>query len=165
MKVLCFFSVSKQVFTRASSYFFEHAVRLSNFTNRTFFIDGFECAGIEGFLQALKASSLSEQQMVCGLNGGEAKEWGKNKNEWKIRQILYWDTKPYGRLSRSYHQLITRMYDEVFQQDPSFCSDLKMIGHEEICYTIGKCDPSDTVLTELEMLYQINRLRIKAFLG
>lgn len=137
--------------------------RLSNFTPRSFVFHGVKCASLEGFLQSLKCESLVIQREICLLEGKEAKRRGQTYDIWKDSQILWWVGKEYHRLSRGYLLLVTDAYDAVYHCDASFRQDLLAIGYEEICHTIGNPDMCDTVLTEVEMIYQLNRLRIRAF--
>lgn len=136
--------------------------RLSNFTERFFVFDEVECRGIEGLLQAFKCPDPRLQKEICGLGGKAAKARGMNFNGWKETQTLWWQQVPYSRSSRDYILLVTRCYDAAYDQDKSFKGDLLLIGYEEICHSIGNPDMRDTVLTEVEMLYQLNRLRLKA---
>jgi hypothetical protein len=135
--------------------------RLSNFTARPFVFDGVPCAGLEGFLQSVKCQDVLIQKEICAMKGRDAKQQGTEYDTWKDSQILWWNGKPYSRSSREYLLLVTKAYDAVFKQDKSFAEDLRNSGHEEICHSIGNPDMRDTVLTEVEMLYQLNRLRIR----
>lgn len=136
--------------------------RLSNFTERLFIFDEVACKGLEGLLQAFKCPDVQIQKEICNLNGRAAKARGVDFNNWKETQILWWQGSPYQRSSRDYVLLVTRSYDAVYEQDVSFKEDLLLIEFEEICHSIGNPDMRDTVLTEVEMLYQLNRLRIRA---
>jgi len=138
------------------------AARLSNFTNRSFIFDGVQCAGIEGILQALKESRFKAQVETCALSGKLAKKAGAERNTWKESQTLWWREIAYPRNSREYQELLTKIYDTVYEQDPTFKEDLLAVGNEEICHSIGNSDQRDTVLTEVEMIHQLNRLRIRA---
>lgn len=135
---------------------------LSNFTSRTFSFDGVVCKSIEGLLQSLKEPSPENQITICAMTGKKAKRHGAKLDSWKEAQVLWWQGTSYHRKSKEYQMLITRIYDAVFEQDTIFKDDLLAIGQEDICHSIGKSDPSDTVLTEVEMIYNLNRLRIKA---
>ncbi len=135
--------------------------RLSNFTARPFVFDAVTCACLEGFLQSLKCQDVLIQKEICALKGRDAKKRGTEYDTWKDSQTLWWDGKPYLRSSREYLLLVTKAYDAVCEQDKSFTHDLARIGYEEICHSIGNPDMRDTVLTEVEMLYQLNRLRIQ----
>ena len=138
------------------------AARLSNFTNRPFVFDGVQCAGFEGILQALKESRFETQLEICAMSGKLAKKAGSVRGTWKESQMLWWRGFTYPRNSREYQKMITRIYDVVYEQDPTFKEDLLAIGNEDICHSIGNPDQRDTVLTEVEMIHQLNRLRIRA---
>lgn len=138
------------------------AARLSNFTDRPFVFDGVQCVGIEGVLQALKEFHFETQVEICAMSGKLAKRAGSERDTWKQGQMLWWRGVTYARSSREYQELITRIYDAVYEQDPTFKEDLLAIGNEEICHSIGNPDQRNTVLTEVEMIHQLNRLRIQA---
>jgi hypothetical protein len=136
--------------------------RLSNFTRRPFKFDYYACGGIEGILQSLKIWIPETQRYICSLSGKEAKLHGGDYDHWKETQQLWWRRKLYERSSRKYYDLITSIYDAVYEQDPNFKEDLLAIGYEDIGHSIGNPDMRDTVLTEVEMIHQLNRLRIRA---
>ena len=138
------------------------ATRLSNFTQRTFIFEDVACASIEGILQALKEPNEAEQVRICASFGKAAKQSGDERSDWKKSQMLWWKGRRYCRNGRAYQQLITHIYDVAYAQDPSFKEDLLATGMEDICHSIGNPDQRDTVLTEVELLYQLNRLRIRA---
>lgn len=134
--------------------------RLSNFTTRNFMFDEVTCASIEGPLQAFKESDPIKQLEICMMSGKVAKRTGSALDGWKKAQTLWWKGVPYARNSKEYQSLLTRLYDAVYECDKSFRDDLAAVGREAIYHSIGKSDQSDTVLTEVEMIYQLNRLRI-----
>ena len=136
--------------------------RLSNFTRRRFIFNDVVCTGLESILQAFKCADPLIQAEICALSSKDANRRGREFNTWKSDQTLWWKTRPYGRATRDYMGLVTNIYDTVFAQDPTFKDDLLAIGYEEICHSIGNPNMSDTVLTEVEMLYQLNRLRLKS---
>ncbi len=138
------------------------AVRLSNFTDRPFVVDGVQCAGLEGFMQALKCKDAVVQKEICMLSGKAAKKRGEAFDDWKLGQQLWWQSVSYDRSGRPYYELVSRVYDAVYDQDPSLKADLLATGFEDITHSIGKTDMRDTVLTEVEMIHQLNRLRIRA---
>jgi hypothetical protein len=138
------------------------AARLSNFTDRQFVFDGVHCVGIEGILQALKEQDFDIQKKICMLPGKKAKEAGMERDSWKQRQMLWWHGVCYHRSSRAYQTLITKIYDTAYEQDDTFAVDLLALGSADICHSIGNTDQKDTVLTEVEMIHQLNRLRIRA---
>jgi hypothetical protein len=123
--------------------------RLSNFTNRPFIFCDVSCAGLE----------------ICLLSGRDAKRRGLEFDDWKESQLLWWDGFSFERSGREYFSLVTDIYDAAYAQDDSFRTDLLAIGYEDICHSIGNSNMPDTVLTEVEMIYQLNRLRIRALKG
>ncbi len=137
------------------------AARLSNFTDRPFTFDCVPCAGLEGPIQAFKCSVIDIQIEVCALSGKAAKKRGR-EFVWKDTHTLWWAGRPYGRFSRSYCDLITHLYDAAYDQDPRFRADLLAVGTQELRHSIGNPDMRETVLTEVEMIHQLNRLRIRA---
>ena len=139
------------------------AARLSNFTLRNFKFDGIQCGSIEGVLQAFKFDDgVGLSRQICLMLPKKAKEMGTAFPGWKEEQIVFWDNIEFGRHGQEYQELISRLYDAVYDQDPTFRDDLRALGNEEICHSIGKSDPHDTVLTEQEFMDQLNRLRKQA---
>lgn len=136
--------------------------RLSNFHARPFVFDGVKCAGFEGFVQSLKCPQIERQREICGLSGKEAKRAGAPFNTWKRSQQLHWNGTLYNRVSRDYMLLITRVYDEIYAQDPTLKDDLLALEDAVIWHSIGNPDMRDTTLTESEMLFQLERLRHRA---
>lgn len=136
--------------------------RLSNFQDRPFIFDGVRCGGFEGIVQALKCPDIKHQRVICSLSGREAKKAGLEFNSWKKNQNLFWNGDSYDRCSRGYIMLITRIYDELYEQDETLRQDLLNLGNAKIWHSIGKPDMRDTTLTEIEMLFQIERLRHRA---
>jgi hypothetical protein len=136
--------------------------RLSNFTKRPCFFCEVACAGLEGILQALKCEDFEIQKEICALGGRDAKRRGLEFDNWKESQRLWWDGMEFDRAGREYFNLITDIYDTAYVQDASFKTDLLAIGYEDICHSIGNVNMQDTVLTEVEMLHQLNRLRLRA---
>jgi hypothetical protein len=136
--------------------------RLSNFTYRSFIFCDVACAGLEGILQALKCKDFEIQKEICLLSGRDAKRRGLELDDWKESQLLWWDGFSFERSGREYFSLVTDIYDAAYAQDDSFRTDLLAIGYEDICHSIGSSHMQYTVLTEVEMIYQLNRLRIRA---
>lgn len=135
---------------------------ISNFQSRAFVFDGVPCAGFEGLVQALKCSDPERQREICKFSGKEAWKAGQEFNSWKESQTLYWQGDTFKRTSRGYMLLIERIYDAIYEQDETFRHDLLALGPAEIHHSIGKADMRLTTLTEAEMLYNIQRLRIRA---
>ena len=127
------------------------AGRLSNFTRRDFTFDGVRCRSIEGVLQSFKFESESEQRIVCGLWGIQAKLAGEGR-DWKTSQTLYWRGKSYLRDSGEYAALVSRLYMTAYDQDEQLRRDVKKAARRGVCHSIGGHDPKETVLTEEEFV-------------
>lgn len=117
---------------------------------------------MEGWLQSLKFAALDEQQTVAGLVGYQAYKIGQNGNDWRDTQTLWWDGVAYPRLSKQYHALVERAYDACFDANSGFQNSLLETGTRAMTHVIGSHDPTMTVLTEWEYIYNVYRLRSKA---
>lgn len=135
---------------------------ISNFHSRAFVFDGVPCAGFEGLVQALKCSNAKLQREICKLSGKEAWRAGQKFNSWKKKCRLYWQGNSFKRTSRSYMLFIERVYDAIYEQDATFRRDLLALGPSDIHHSIGRSNMRKTTLTEAEMLYNIQRLCIRA---
>lgn len=131
---------------------------LSNFTLHSFVLDGVMCASMEGFLQSLKYEDEERQMAVCAKHGREAKKAGHGGRDWKSDQTLYWKGKAIPRDSGEFDALVTRAFDKRFE-NPHFRWALFLTLGRPLRHSIGKLDKSETVLTEQEFLYQLERLR------
>lgn len=136
---------------------------LSNFAPHPFIIDGIECNSMEGFLQSLKFKEPAMQVEVCKLVGKAAKFKGKKKKWWKT-QTLYWQGQEFKRDSFEYQALITRAF-EALAENSSFQKALLATGSAVLTHSIGKNDPSQTVLTSREFCSRLMMLRSRLQLG
>lgn len=136
------------------------ASQLSNLVDRPFEFDGVFCQSIESFLQSLKVRDVFEQTRVCSWSGAIAKAASDTFSSWKDDLQLHWRGVPHHRMARSYQLLLTRMYDTVYLTKTSFREALQAVGSESLRHSIGNPDPRETVLTEVEFIYQLNRLRL-----
>lgn len=133
-------------------------LRLSNFHRRSFVFDGIVCASFEGFIQSLKCPDLKKQKEICFLSGKDAKKAGLEYNNWTKGGFLFWQGTMYRRTSRDYMLLIQRVYDAIYEQNEEFREDLRKVGEASLWHSIGNPDMSNTTLTEVEMLWNIERL-------
>lgn len=132
---------------------------LSNFSPHPFEIDGVLCNSMEGFLQSLKFKNPEMQKKVCLLVGIHAKSKGERKKWWKT-QTLYWQNNEYSRESQEYSDLITRAYDNLFLNQ-KFRNALKATNSATLTHSLGKRKKNETILTKIEFIEQLNRLRNK----
>lgn len=136
---------------------------LSNLTKHSFVLDNLKCASMEGFLQSLKFMDKAKAEEVRGMYGYTAFKTGQGGNLWKEGQRLFWNGKSYQRLSSSYHDLLDRAYDALFDQNLDYQAALAETGNATLVHTRGKHDPQDSVLTHWEYIYQLYRLRARVF--
>ena len=130
---------------------------LSNFAPHPFIIDGVQCNSMEGFLQSLKFSSPEMQIEVCKLVGKAAKFKGKKKKWWRT-QTLFWQGKEISRHSEEYQQLLDRAFNAL-AQNTSFQKALLATGDAVLTHSIGKTNPSETVLTRSEFCSRLTQIR------
>lgn len=127
------------------------AGKLSNLTERHFFFYGVPCRSLEGVLQAFKFFDPVVQRSICMIPGREAQKKGQVMNSaWKSQQVLWWQGRKYPRESTDYQRLLNDLFSAAFAL-PDFQKDLLEPGNEELIHTIGKDDPTDTVLTAYEL--------------
>ena len=130
---------------------------LSNFAPHPFIIDGVECNSMEGFLQSLKFSNPDMQREVCKLVGKQAKFKGKKKKWWRT-QTLYWQGVEFSRNSQEYQELLDRAFDALSKNE-SFKKALLATGNSPLTHSIGKINPSETVLTRAEFCSRLTKIR------
>ena len=130
---------------------------LSNFAPHPFEIDGVQCNSMEGFLQSLKFSNPDMQVEVCKLVGKQAKFKGKKKKWWRT-QTLWWRGTEIKRDSEEYQNLLDRAF-YALSQNEGFKKALIATGNATLTHSMGKNDPSTTVLTRQEFCSRLTRIR------
>lgn len=133
------------------------AAILSNFTENHFVFDGVECGGMEGFLQSLKHEDAEKQLRVCALFGVKAKRKGSWK--WVENQTVYWKGNKINRHSAEFQSLVRGAFRAMFEQCPKFRNALSETGKKALYHTMGREDPSRTILTEKEFCDILTELR------
>lgn len=135
---------------------------LSNFPPQPFVFDGVECASREGGLQAFKFDKPHIQVEVCKLVGLAAKRRGRPRNKaWQRVQKLWWKDVEYDRHGPEYQDLLNRFFAAAFENS-TFRRALVASGSASLTHSIGRRDPSETVLTVREFCTRLSRLRILA---
>lgn len=138
------------------------ASALSNFSPHPFVIDGVECASMEGFLQSLKFDKPDVQKEVCKLTGFAAKQRGRGRTPvWQRLQTLWWLGNPIDRHSQDYQDLLDRAYTAMYEHSDSFRRALKASGKSVLKHSIGRTNPSETILTISEFCKRLTSLRDK----
>lgn len=133
---------------------------LSNLAAHEFIIDGIVCASMESFLQGLKVAVAAEQATFCALAGAEARGRGQ-RYDWKTTGTLWWLGNGIDRLSADYQSLLDRAYDALFEQSKKFRDALAATGVATLCHSLGKDDPTETILTTEEFISRLVRLRAR----
>lgn len=135
---------------------------LSNFIEYHFVLDGVRCASMEGFLQSLKFEDPTWAARLRSMVGYQAFKVGQEGNGWKDTQLLYWQGSPLARASKGYQELLDRAYAAWYEQNPRIAELLIASVGKQLRHTMGKNDPTDSVLVELEYISRLERLRFRA---
>lgn len=130
---------------------------LSNFTPYTFTFRGIEFTSMESLLQGLKFEGVETQNSVFQRVGVKAKLRGK-KRKWYLDQTLYWQGTPIKRDSAEYQSLVKEAF-EALAQNTDFQKALLATGDKTLYHTIGKTDPTRTILTEEEFCEILTKVR------
>lgn len=131
---------------------------LSNFAAYRFILDGVDCGSMEGFLQSLKTPDAAEQRRIAALSGWDAYGAGQ-RHDWKARQSLFWQSAEMPRASTAYQVLLDRAYAALLAHSAAFRAALIATGDAPLTHVKGKRDPTDTVLTQEEMVGRLMRMR------
>ena len=130
---------------------------LSNFTPYTFTFRGIEFTSMESLLQGLKFEGVETQNSVFQRVGVKAKLRGK-KRKWYLNQTLYWQGVPMKRNSAEYRAIVEEAY-EALSQNKDFQKALLATGEKTLYHTMGKSDPTRTILTEEEFCEILTNVR------
>ena len=132
---------------------------LSNFTPYAFSFRGYHFVSMEGLLQGLKFEGVEKQQKIFKLVGKQAKFKGK-KQGWYLDQRLYWQGEPMARQSEEYLSLVREAFDALACNE-DFQKILLSTGDKKLFHTMGKSDPTKTILTEEEFCTILTAVRTK----
>ncbi len=133
---------------------------LSNLFPYKFEIDGVQCASMESFIQSLREENPDIQAKICSdCAGPHAYKLRVCLNDWRTDGFVYWRGKKIKRISEDYTALITRAYDALFEQNILFRRALEHFKYHYLIHSIGKDDNTETLLTEEEYRFQLNRLK------
>lgn len=135
---------------------------LSNLFPHRFEMDGVLCLSMESFIQSLRESNFMLQRKICSnYSGMMAYKMRLMLNDWRISQTIFWNNKEIKRDSSDYIALITRAYDNLFNQNILFKEFIKRNKDKYLIHSIGCHDKEETLLTEEEYRYQLTRLQKK----
>ena len=131
---------------------------LSNFAPHPFMFRGLQVNSMEGFLQGLKFKNPEMQKHVFTLVGKAAKFKGKKK-KWFRDQTLYFQGEPIDRHSQEYQDLLDEVFHELFYWNLGARSALISTHRAVLKHSIGKKNPSETVLTRSEFCGRLTKIR------
>ena len=121
------------------------------------------CLSMESFLQSLRVQDPVLQKYICE-NYSAMNAWKLRfaLRDWREDGLVYWNGKAIVRCSDEYTELITTAYDCLFYGNPVFREIvLPHFKGKYLIHSFG-CDcETETLLTEREYRYQLNRLMEK----
>lgn len=133
---------------------------LSNLFPHEFTLDGVKCKSMESFIQSLREKDSVLQKNICSnYSGLMAYKLRLSLTDWRKTGFVYWKGEQIIRKSDEYTQLITRAYDALYHQNFVFREILYRSKDKILIHSIGNEDENETLLTEAEFRYQLNRLR------
>ena len=122
--------------------------------------DDTHCLSMESFLQSLRVKDANLQKYICeNYSGVTAQKLKVCLRDWREDGCLYWNGIAIKRDSKTYQELITTAYDCLFEGNPVFREFvLPRFKGMHLIHSIGKDNECETLLTESEFRYQLNRL-------
>lgn len=130
---------------------------LSNFTPYEFTFRGKRFLSMESLLQGLKFATVETQNGVFERVGVKAKLRGK-KRKWYLDQTLYWQGTPMKRDSEEYKNIVCEAF-YALAENIDFQKTLLATGNKRLYHTMGKSDPTRTILTEAEFCSILTEIR------
>lgn len=144
------------------SYKSNSSAPLSNLFPHKFIIDGILCLSMESFIQSLRVDNKEMQQAICSnYSGMMAYKLRLSLNDWRKEGYIYWNGKRIKRNSKDYTKLITKAYDCLFEQNIVFREILRSKKDYYLIHSMGCDNIDETLLTEEEYRFQLNRLKEK----
>ncbi|MCR5065663.1 MAG: hypothetical protein K6A67_07795 [Bacteroidales bacterium] len=114
---------------------------------------------MEGFLQGLKYEGAEKQARIFQMVGKDAKFKGK-KRKWWLDQKLYWQGRSMDRQSDEFKAIVREAFDALSANE-DFQKTLLTTGNKRLFHSMGKSDPTKTILTEEELCTILTELRAK----
>lgn len=125
--------------------------------------DKTNCLSIESFIQSLRVKDTQLQKYICeNYSGYMAWKLKFALPDWRKDGLVYWNGQAIARHSEEYTALITTAYDRLFEGNPVFRElVLPSFKGKLLIHSIGDTSQSETLLTQKEFCYQLNRLIAK----
>lgn len=118
-----------------------------------------QCLSMESFLQSLREPDKNLQEFICSnYSGFVAYKMRLSLRDWRKEGTLYWIGREIKRTSEDYTNLISEAYDRLFDGNILFRTMLYRARKKYLVHTTGCDDITETLLTESEYRYQLNRL-------
>lgn len=141
------------------SYQNNESAALSNLFPHKFIIDGVMCQSMESFIQSLRVEDSKIQKKICeDYSGYMAYKMRLSLEDWRKTGYIFWQGKIILRNSEEYKELITKAYDALYSQNIVFRHCLSNNKDKILIHSTGCCDTSETLLTEQEYIFQLDRL-------
>ena len=110
-------------------------------------------------MQGLKFEGIEKQNKIFKQVGIQAKFKGK-KRKWYLDQQLYWQGKPMMRDSEEYRSIVEEAFNAL-AENKDFQKALLATGNRRLYHSIGKSDPTKTILTEKEFCSILTKIRMR----
>ena len=91
--------------------------------------------------------------------GKKAKFKGK-KRKWWLDQKLYWQGRPMDRQSDEFKAIVREAFDALSTNE-DFQKALLATGNKRLFHSMGKSDPTKTILTEEEFCTLLTEIRTR----
>lgn len=131
---------------------------LSNFAQYEFTFRGKRFLSMESLSQGLNFETAETQNGVFERVGVKAKLRGK-KRKWYLNQTLYWQGTPMKRDSEEYKNIVREAF-YALAENIDFQQSLLATDSKRLYHTMGKSDPTRTILTEEELCGILTEVRI-----
>ncbi len=119
-----------------------------------------QCLSMESFIQSLRVKDPVVQKYICeNLTGPMVHKLKPCLRDWREDGYVYWNGSIIMRDSATYQELISTAYDCLFEGNQLFREFvLPHFKGMYLIHSIGNDHVSQTLLTESEFRYQLNRL-------
>lgn len=131
---------------------------LSNFAQYEFTFRGKRFLSMESLSQGLNFETAETQNGVFERVSVKAKLRGK-KRKWYLNQTLYWQGTPMKRDSEEYKNIVREAF-YALAENIDFQQSLLATDSKRLYHTMGKSDPTRTILTKEELCGILTEVRI-----
>ena len=133
------------------------AKELSNLYPYQFEMDDIVYESMEAFFVSLKTPDANEKDKIYNMSGFQCWKYGK-QFDWKTKQIVYYKNIELNRISSDYNKLIHKAYQHLFKNENYKNKIIESLPYK-LDHTIGYSDPTKTLLTRKEFIFQLETLQ------